>query len=311
MKNFSSLIFVFLFSLFGCASKADVSSQGPDAGFEATEQGTPPPATPTLPKGGHVTLVLGGSGVASFATIGLLKKLNEEGVEIDLIVATGLPALFALANGFLKTVHDLEWFATRLSQRDLEKLGSSDFRKEIDPEDNLPTFILKSFPQKLLNQSRVPVVIAATNTDVGEADVYGSGEWKEPLLKTVSIPGLHRKFVADRGTAWVEGVQGLDVREAVRRGSQIIIAVSMHDDFIQSLNKAKGEKEDELFRRLYASQLRKTTTESLKLAGLSSSITLQKDPLDLSAKRAAILAGYREGSRIVKKLREPASPSTN
>jgi hypothetical protein len=61
-----------------------------------------------------ITLVLGGAGVASFATVGLLKRLKNEGIKIEMIVASGWPAVFALGNGFMKSVHDLEWFAMRL-----------------------------------------------------------------------------------------------------------------------------------------------------------------------------------------------------
>ncbi len=292
-----------------CATKA-VRPDGTPIPVAAPGQpeGTPAPGVPAPSGTQHVTLVLGGAGVASFATVGLLKKFYEEGVEVDLIVSTGWPTLFALANGFLKSIHDLEWFATRLERKDFDKMGSVDFHKDIDPSEGLPPIVLNSFPQTLLNQTRVPVVIAATNTDLGEPDVFGSGEWKEPLLKTVSVPGLYRKFSAERGTAWIDGVVALDVREAVRRGATSIIAVSMYEDYANSITQKKDE---ELIRRVYAAQLRKTTNEAMKQATLSGRIELKREPTDFAAKRAAIAAGYREGARLIKKLREPASSPAN
>lgn len=277
------------------------------------ETGTPGDAPDEKGFGGRgkrVALVLGGTGVASFATVGLLKKLFEEGIQVDLIVATGWPALFSLADGFSKSVHDLEWFATRLEERDFQRMGEADFRRDIDPSEILPSIVLKSFPQTLLNQSRIPVVIAATNTDMGEPDVYGSGDWKEPLLRTVSVPGIYRRFSPDAGTTWIDGVQGLEVREALRRGATKVIAVSMYDDFTRWL-PTTGKKEEELARRLYANQIKKSNQESVKLAHLYTSIVLKKDPTDFSAKRSAILAGYREGGRIIKNLRETANSTAN
>ena len=83
------------------------------------------PAKPHIEKR-KITLVLGGAGVASFATVGLLKRFYEEGIEVESIITTGWPTLFALANGFLKSVHDLEWFAMRLQEKDFYKASIFD-----------------------------------------------------------------------------------------------------------------------------------------------------------------------------------------
>lgn len=306
MKNANRLaILVFILALAQCTSKPELRPDGTPERAEGTPEGARPA------KNNRISLVLGGAGVASYATVGMLKKFNEEGIEIEFIVATGWPTVFALANGFLKSVHDLEWFATRLDKEGFEKMGAVDFRKEIDPSEALPKIILDSFSQTLLSQGRVPVVIAATNTDLGEPDVFGSGEWKEPLLRTISVPGIYRKFPAERGTGWIQGLQGLDVREAVRRGAGVVVAVSMYDDFVQGLSKKPTKGDDELLRRVYAAQIRKSTQEAIKQSSISATIALQKDAADFSAKRTAILAGYREAARIVKKLREPAAVAPN
>lgn len=105
-------------------------------------------------------------------------------------------------------------------------------------------------------------------------------------------------------------MQGLEVREALRRGATKVIAVSMYDDFTRWL-PTTGKKEEELARRLYANQIKKSNQESVKLAHLYTSIVLKKDPTDFSAKRSAILAGYREGGRIIKNLRETANSTAN
>jgi predicted acylesterase/phospholipase RssA len=301
-----SLVFLFslAFCLGSCVSRTEVRS----------EETTPLPDAPDEKgfggKGKRVALVLGGAGVASFATVGLLKKLFEEGVQVDFIVASGWPALFALADGFSKSVHDMEWFATRLDAKDFERMGEVDFRREIDPSQVLPGLVLKSFPQTLLSESRVPVVIAAPQSDQADGDVFATGEWKEPLLRAFSLPGLYHRISAERGTAWVDSVKGLEVQEALRRGATKVIAVAMYEDFVQWV-ATKPSKDDELVRRLYASRLKKSNQEASKLAHFSSSVVLKKSPLDFSAKRAAILAGYREGTRVIKALREIANSAAN
>jgi hypothetical protein len=84
----------------------------------------------------------------------------------------------------------------------------------------------------------------------------------------------------------------------------------MYEDFVQWV-ATKPSKDDELVRRLYASRLKKSNQEASKLAHFSSSVVLKKSPLDFSAKRAAILAGYREGTRVIKALREIANSAAN
>jgi predicted acylesterase/phospholipase RssA len=313
MKKTSVLVFLLGLTLsFGCASRG-----GTKPTPAAIDAGSPPVATSEssglgrYSNSNRLTLVLGGAGVASFATVGLLKKLQEEGFEIELIVATGLPALFSLAAGYLKSVHDVEWFATRLSEKDLQRVSSVDFRHEMDPSEALKGLILSSFGQTLLNQSRVPVVLAATNSDLGEPDVFSSGDWKEPLLRTLSVPGLYRKFPNDRPVSWVDSLLGLDAREAVRRGASNVVVVSMYDDFL-SWSVDKSRKPDELpGRRAYAAQIQKTLNEAKRFSVLFGSISLKRLPLDFSAKRAAILAGYREGARLSKQLRDSANSTTN
>ncbi len=281
---------------------------GPEPINGAQEEQSPQPQTSPTGRIQRVSLVVGGAGVASFATVGLIKKFYEEGIEIEMIVASGWPTLFALGNGFLKSIHDLEWFASRLDKKDFNRMGSIDFRQELDPSTILPSIILQSFPQTLLNQSKVPVVIAAINTDLGEPDVFGSGEWKEPLLRTIAVPGIYRKFDPERGTGWIEGISALDVREAFRRGSQAVVAVSMYDDY---LNHVTSKRDDELIRRVFAGQLRKSIADAFRLTPFTAQIELKRDPTDYSAKRAAHAAGYREASKLIQKLRGPASTSTN
>lgn len=314
MKKTSFLALLLIFTVvFGCASRGGTKAE-PRVGSESGETASalPEGARPNrYSHSNHLSLVLGGAGIASFATVGLLKKLQEEGFEIDLMVATGWPALFALAAGYLKSVHDLEWFATRLGEKDIQKVSSLDFRQELDPSEALKGIILSSFGQNLLNQSRVPVVIAATNSDSSEPDVFSSGDWKEPLLRTLSVPGLYRKFPSDKGSSWLDSLLGLDAREAARRGASNIVVVSMYEDFL-AWSVDKSRKPDELAgRKAYEAQIQKTLSEAKRFSVLSGSIALKRAPLDFSAKRAAILAGYREGARIAKQLRDSANSTTN
>jgi hypothetical protein len=247
-----------------------------------------------------IALVLGGAGVASFATVGLLKRFQEEGVNIEYIITTGWPTLFTLGFGLLRSVHDVEWFASRLRDRDFHNAGI--FNKgSSSVNDQLSGLIESTFRQGNLSQSKVPIIISASNTELSGSEIYEQGDWKEPLLKTMSIPGIYRPFASPNGSEWIQSLRGLDVEEAEKRGSHLIVAVDMYDDYLESF-KGKKDPQDKVFKKLYVGELKKHIAKELKAATLSSRIVLGKAPNDFGARRAAILAGYKEGTRLVKEL---------
>ena len=263
---------------------------------------TPAGQVPTPHTERKVALVLGGAGVASFATVGLLKALQQERVKIDLIVTTGWPTLFVLGKAFLSTIHELEWFATRLNEKDFFKVALFDSEKGFASHERLGTLIESTFHGKEIQDSRVPVVISAANIEYGEPEVFDRGQWKEPLLKAMSVPGLFRPYPAEADRQFISSLHGLDVDEARRRGAEIVVAVYMYDDYLRSL--ASGKKSaDALFRKLYRAQLRVNLGAQLRHADIYGGIELFKSPTDFSAKRRALLAGYEEGLRIAKGLR--------
>lgn len=250
----------------------------------------------------RIALVIGGAGVASFATVGLLKRLREEGIEIELIVTTGWPTLFSLGYGFLRSVHDLEWFAMRLQEKDFYKAGILD-RNDYASHEKLSSLIENSFAQKTLGETKIPIVISAANTEFGDPEIYSRGEWKEPFLKTMSVPGIYRPYPKGSDQEWIHSLQGLDVGEALQQGARTIVAVQMYNDYFAFLKTSKKDPSQKMFRQLYLAQLNKSLRQEMKQAQVTGEITLHRSPTDFTAKRAAILAGYKEGARIAKLLR--------
>jgi len=268
----------------------------------ATTVETPPEVTRKEVK--RVALVLGGAGVASFATVGILKRFQEEGIKVDLIVTTGWPTLFALGYGFMKSVHDVEWFATRLQEKDFYSVGIFDRNKDFASHDELSTLISNAFKQRDLADSRVPVVISAANTELGEPETFDRGEWKAPLLKTMSVPGIYRPYPENGEAGWISSLSGLDVDEAFRRGAEVVVAVEMYDDYFKHVQSGRSTNSENLFRKLYLTQLRKDLAKQMKVASVTAKISLGSAPGDFAQKRKAIVAGYKEGVRLAREIRK-------
>jgi hypothetical protein len=267
---------------------------------------TPSPETPAAPgtetqkhaEPVGVALVLGGAGVASFATVGLLKRFHEEGIRVNFIVATGWPALFALGKGYLKSVHDLEWFAMRLQESDFRAL--SKYEPESDANPQATGLVENSFHAKDLQEAKTPIILSATNTDLGDPEIFDHGDWELPLAKTMSIPGLYRGYPAAGFQPKIAALQGLDAEEARRREGKVVVSVQMYEDY---LNFAKKDSGDKGLRKGYLAQIRKSLAREAAPGGVIGKIVLGKDPLDYSQRRAAIFAGYKEGTRLAKLVR--------
>jgi len=255
----------------------------------------------------HVTLVLGGAGIASFATVGLLKKLQKEDIHVDAIVASGWPALFAVAYGYLKSVNDLEWFAMRLQPKDFYNSSFFEINRNYAPGERLSPLVKRTIPDGNLSDARLPIVLSPGNTPPGGNDVVDSGDWANALLKTMSMPGVFRPYPGHFDKTELASVRALNVDEAERRGAKNIIAIDMYGDYFHLLHSERSGSE-RAFRQSYLKDLRKDLQTEMERANVSAKVTLGKAPTDFSAKRLAILAGEREGAHLARLLRHRGTP---
>lgn len=312
---FNRTVFVLIAAvlLSSCVTK-QTKDESPTSGPSpvTSQPSTPPPSssgdvtsTP-IPSArelrGPITLVLGGAGVASFATVGVLKKIQEEGIKVESIIVTGWPAIFAVGYGTMKSVHDLEWFAMKLEQSDFSSGGLFGSNSGFSDHDRIQGTLSKAFGNSNLNQTKIPIVLSTSNSSTGQAEVYSSGGLLEPLLKALSVPGTFRPYGDGPGLGWVSTLNGLDVEEAQRRGAKNIVAISMYDDYLVSLQDTRSAEAETLFRNIYGAQLNKNLRTAMKRATVGSQIRLSRPPNDFSAKRLAIQAGYQEASKLLRSL---------
>jgi hypothetical protein len=308
-------IFSLVFLMSACVSRPPKTEEPTPSAGPTVSGPNPAPVessdTPTAPAGrelrGPVTIVLGGAGVASFAAVGILKKFQEDGVQIESIIATGWPAIFAVGYGMMKSVHDLEWFAMRLEQSDFSTSGVFGSDKGFSEHDRIRATVTKAFGGQSLNQTRVPIVLSASNSNTGQPEVYSSGSWLDPLMKVISVPGTFQPFGEGPGLGWVSALSGIDVDEAQRRGARSVAAFAMYDDYLISLGDSRTADSETLFRNLYAAQVSKNIKASIRKATGSAQVRLGRPPLDFSAKRLAIQTGYQEAAKLLRLLARKGS----
>lgn len=139
--------------------------------FEKTEGATETPV-PQTKNNKRISLIVGGAGPTSFALVGVLKRLKLDGFQIENIYSTGLPSLFSVAYGNLKTIHDLEWFTSRLPEKDISNPS------------RMMEFAKKNLSPTDLQDLRTPVTITV-NAD----ESYDKGSFEYPLQKTMESSG--------------------------------------------------------------------------------------------------------------------------
>lgn len=314
-KLFAFIFFVLL--LTGCASKKTRTVAPPLMDPKPSEQVSrpipvdpiqlppPPDSTPIVedpvnedsaPSG--VVIVAGGAGVASFGLIGVLQRFQVERIKVDAVITTGWPSLVGLGFGLLRSIHDVEWMASRLTEKDLEGLGGFTSEQKLLDAPRFSKLMESNFGNREINQSRIPIAIAAVNTDLGKPDVYDRGDWRYPLGKTFSIPGIYRPAVDFD----LREVQAVDMREALRR-SRVVILLNFYEDFWSAVEQSKRKLSSTASMKAYVKRLKEDFSEEAKEATLVGKVTLGKDFDDLSLRRLAIVLGQKEGQRLAKEIR--------
>jgi len=291
-------------SLFHSKKEAANEAVVPNPSVETTNEIPSKPTSKSSRSRKKITLVLGGVGVASFGTIGILKRLQEEGIDIELLVTSGWPTLFGLARGFMNSIHDLEWFAMRLKETDFERLSSFDSNQKDAEKEKVSQLIENTFKNKELRDSKIPIIIATSHVSGKDSETYDRGEWKTPLLRTMSVPGVFRRYPKNVSDYRFDSVQGLEISEARKQGSPIVVSIEMYGDYFDFLKTGKKDTTRGEFRENYLKALKNNLEQELKESDLTGHIELKTSPTNFSQKRLAIILGYQEGARLAKLIRK-------
>jgi len=292
---------VFFLILASCQSLKPTSPSGSPT--VKTETGSTPESAPLKPKKEmkRFGIVLGGVGVSSFASIGIFKKISEERLKPDYIVATGWPAIFALAYAYMPSIHDLEWFAMRIKPSELEDLSRAAMDQKYDAK--IPSTWGLSLEEKVLHNAKFPLVLSIQHAFWENPEVVSSGSSKEALIRSILFPGLFKIKIPPGNITNDKGqLHPLDVEEARRRSEGVPLSFSMYSDYLGWLGANRYFNEPWVENWAKATETRLETLKQEPL--LVSHIRMGVPTEDLSLRRAAILAGYREATEMFKKLRQ-------
>jgi len=273
--------------------------------------------------GKKVGLVLGGGGVRGFSHIGVLKVLEEEGIDIDLIVGTSAGALIggAYASGQapdeIESKIDAYLQSPEFDDSRMKSIGLSFtqeeknilkkaqqfimnrvlfvqafFKPSILPSHDFLSLMNYFLPDLDIKETRIPLHVVSTDLISGKKIVFSEGSLRKVVLASCAVPGAVEPvrygdwLLADGGITSLVPVHA--AREA---GADVVIAVTVDRDLQTNLRIETAK--DVVFR---AGEITPSVLEAAELA-------------DADVPRSAIFTGWISNGPWTLSRREKAPPA--
>lgn len=173
-----------------------------------------------------VALVLGGGAVRGFAHIGVIKVLEAQGIQPDLVVGTSAGSVVGVLYAAGYSGFELQKIAFKLEEESVGDwmIPNRGFIKG----EALQEYINQAIHKQPLEKLKRPFAAVATDLQSGEMMVFQRGNAGMAVRASSSIPGLFQP-VAINGHDYVDGglVSPVPVNVARLLGADVVIAVDI------------------------------------------------------------------------------------
>lgn len=173
-----------------------------------------------------LALALGGGAAKGFAHVGVIKALEAQGINVDIIVGTSAGSVVGSLSAAGYSGFDLQKMAMQLEQDSVGDfvLPSRGFIKG----ELLQNFINKSVQNRPIEKLNKPFAAVATDLQSGERMVFRRGNTGMAVRASSSVPGVFRP-VNINGRDYVDGglTSPVPVAAAREMGGDIVIAVDI------------------------------------------------------------------------------------
>lgn len=174
-------------------------------------------------------LVLWGGAARGLAHIGVIKNLEKQNTQIDLITGNSMGSLIGalLASG--KTAEQMEQIVKDISWLKLWSLPS---KWALISGNNILKWLKKEFgKQTQIEDLPIKFACIATDIDTGEEIIFNKGSLVDALRSSISIPGVFKPHQVNNRFL-VDGflVNNLPVKQAIKMGADNILAIKVLPD---------------------------------------------------------------------------------
>lgn len=192
----------------------------------------PIPAIPVPPvqRKIKIGLALGGGAARGFAHIGVIKALESQGIQADIVVGTSagsvVGALYAAGNsGFALQKMAFDMDEAAISDWALPLFGSS---SGVLKGDALQAYVNKAVNNVPMEKLKIPFGVVATDLKNGQPILFQRGNTGMAVRASSAVPGVFQPVVIS-GHTYVDGglVAPVPVRFARDMGADFVIAVNI------------------------------------------------------------------------------------
>ena len=193
--------------------------------------GTELPAVPPLarPAQLRIGLALGGGAARGFAHVGVIKALEANGIEPDIVVGTSAGSLVGALYAGGYGANDLERVALQLNDGIFTDWSLPD--RGFLKGEALQNFVNQALQNRPLEKLNKPFATIATDLNSGQQVVFRTGNTGMAVRASASVPGVYQPLTIN-GREYVDGglVSPVPVRAARALGADIVIAVFTSND---------------------------------------------------------------------------------
>lgn len=199
------------------------------AAFDYTGPDSPVAQTtlPLMQPRPRVALVLSSGGPRGYAQIGVMRVLEEAGIEVDLMVGTSVGSLLGVFWADGRSAAEIDALSLDGGPLTLFDLSPFADRGWIRGQ-RLQDYVNTNLGHRSLEQLRRRVVVGATRRDDKVPVFFASGNAGVAVRASSAVPGILSP-VGIEGTEYEDGDESLPlaVRAARQAGAQFVIAVDV------------------------------------------------------------------------------------
>jgi NTE family protein len=177
-----------------------------------------------------IGLALGGGAARGFAHVGVIKALENQGIQPNLVVGTSAGSVIAALYAAGNHGNELNRMALNLDEASITDwaLPFSGKFGGLIKGDALQTTINRLVKNQTIENMPMPLGIVATDLQTGGGVLFQKGNTGQAVRASCSVPGVFQPTIVN-GREYVDGglVAPVPVRFAKQMGADIVIAVNI------------------------------------------------------------------------------------
>ena len=242
-----------------------------------------------------VGLALGGGAVLGAAHIGVLRAIEEFGIEVDCIAGTSIGAFVAGLYAFGLDWQDIQKISENLNWLDISGLSFSNMG--LLSNRKMGELIREKIGDVNLEDSPIPVAMITADIETMEKVVLTTGDVGRAAMASTSIPGIFTPVEID-GRLLIDGgvVENVPISPLVDMDVDIIIAVDLNSDH----KSKRPENILEILLRSFVMSTQATTQFQTRNADILIKPDLSEfNVIDIDQSHDLIEKGYQEALKTL------------